>query len=157
MRSVWILMVLGWLLGVSCQRKEDVEPQRVSCDDFVKSGDEANRLILGRWQWEQTFTQLRGMTSPKIETPQSEGYSEELVFKPEGIVEVYRNGQLVETRRYIIQDVPGEMTLYIHFTELNGTAMPRSVDLPLLRLCTDRLTLNHTYNDTGGDITYKRI
>ncbi|GAA4403616.1 hypothetical protein GCM10023187_19880 [Nibrella viscosa] len=156
MKNLWIILAICWLVGGACRRK-DAEPQRISCDDFVKTAAEANPLILGRWQWEQTYTFLRGMTAPRIETPQSAGYSEELVFNPGGTVESYRNGQLLATQRYTIQDVPGEATLYLHLTELNGTAVPSATDLPLLRICPDRLTLSYSYNDSGGDKTYRKL
>jgi len=151
--ALWMLMLLT--TAASCERQTaDPVPERLTCDTPATTVAAASQQILGRWQWEQTYTSLRGMATPKVETPASTGETRELRFLSDGKVEVYLNGKLTETRRYNIRQNGTDPMVFYESGPLNETGFAAT---SLLQLCPDRLILNNSYNDAGGDVSYRKV
>ncbi len=64
-------------------------------------------LLWGAWRWVKRTVFFTASGRPSVRTPCSAGYTETLIIRPEGIVEVYRNDTLAyrETLREFL-DTP---------------------------------------------------
>jgi hypothetical protein len=68
----------------------------------------AEELIIGTWQWNESLITDRGVRPPNDrKTPQSEGYTEQRKFLPNGQVEFYKDGSLTGTYTYRIEPKGG--------------------------------------------------
>jgi hypothetical protein len=60
--------------------------------------------IVGTWDWKEIRILALGVCPPNdLITPQSAGYTEQRKFLPDGQVECYKNGKLVDTYAYRIE------------------------------------------------------
>ncbi|WP_397547050.1 hypothetical protein ABUL39_00690 [Rhodothermus marinus] len=66
----------------------DETPPRIDMDRFPRD----TSLLWGEWQWVKSV--ISTSFSILVQTPCSAGYTETLIIRPEGIVEVYRNDTL---------------------------------------------------------------
>ncbi len=87
-------------------------PSESECDETLPLIDidrfpRDTSLLWGAWQWVKTAVFFTASGRPSIQTPCSAGYTETLIIRPEGIVEVYRNDTLAyrETLREFL-DTP---------------------------------------------------
>lgn len=65
-----------------------------------RSTSEANQLILGHWEW---LKSLSNSTGPTVEwTPSSLGYTRQMRFSENGLVDFYRNDSLIGTTAFRI-------------------------------------------------------
>jgi hypothetical protein len=61
------------------------------------------RLIIGTWDWKYTLLTSRGLhPSNHKKTPETEGYTEQRRFRRNGEVEIYRDGEIIGTYSYRI-------------------------------------------------------
>lgn len=81
----------------------DETPPRIDMDRFPRD----TSLLWGEWRWVKTAVFFTVSGPPSVRTPCSAGYTETLIIRPEGIVEVYRNDTLAyrETLREFL-DTP---------------------------------------------------
>ncbi|WP_243663847.1 hypothetical protein [Rhodothermus marinus] len=81
----------------------DETPPRIDMDRFPRD----TSLLWGEWRWVKTAFFFTVSGRPLVRTPCSAGYTETLIIRPEGIVEVYRNDTLAyrETLREFL-DTP---------------------------------------------------
>ncbi len=63
-----------------------------------RSAPEAQRLILGRWEWVESSVKFHAPTF----TPAMIGHTEAMVFAKDGISRTYRDGQITMIQRYRI-------------------------------------------------------
>ncbi|MDQ7040464.1 MAG: hypothetical protein Q9M35_05945 [Rhodothermus sp.] len=68
----------------------DEQPLRLDVSRFSRN----TSLLPGKWQWVKTTAYATISERPWVQTPCSAGYTETLLIRPEGTVEVYRNDTL---------------------------------------------------------------
>ncbi len=66
--------------------------------------EEITAMILGEWEWTHTIIKDRGTPPPynKI-TPKTEGYKLQRIFRPDSVVEYYKDGALTGSYNYFIR------------------------------------------------------
>lgn len=75
----------------------------ISCEQSTSIQDYSEQLH-GSWQWIKTGGGFSGQGGPN-NTPQSAGFTLKNVFKPEGIVQFFRNDTLINQYKFsIIKD-----------------------------------------------------
>ena len=127
-----------------------------STDDFVRSKETAQTLIIGKWDWIKT-TYIRRGSGTTIETPLSTDKIFTLEFTDKE-VRMSENDTL-NVRLYEIQ-FWGEGTntvddiLVVNFSTLSGELQGRS--MLFLNASGTCLTLGNSYNDAGGDSNFKK-
>lgn len=135
-------------------QKQDCPP----ADDFIQSKDSAKKLILGKWEWTMTSYSGRGRGDIII-TPLSTSTSMLFEFE-EDKLRIYENDDLSEEVNYKIEFL-GEGTNLedeqLVITYINPrTAMHDGTSMLFLSSSSTCLKLVNSYNDAGGDLSFKR-
>ena len=84
--KVFIVVLCLALLSFSCSK--DPNP-------------EVNELIIGNWEWIETFNAWTGIKY----TPVSEGYTQSSIYKDDNTVEYYKNGDLVKIESFRTKEI----------------------------------------------------
>ena len=126
-------------------------------DDKVNSKEQAKILILGNWNWVKTTYTRRG-TGKTTETPYST--NKELTYIVlDNKVQILENNNLTEELYEIKFWGEGTNTvdeiLTVRFFKLTGEFQGTS--MLFLSPSGTCLTLVNSYNDVGGDMTFKRV
>lgn len=146
------LAVMILLCFTQCNKDDDkITPIDPSCINIVNDTTEANSLIIGEWNWIQTYRIYKGTTNPDIRTPENNG-SKLLVFNADKTVEVREENEESTVYRYSIKKNNIDPSLYIYFVK----PIDNSFDASILRLCSDTLIIDNSYDDSGGKELYIR-
>ena len=62
---------------------------------------EVNNLIVGKWEWIETINAWTGIKY----TPDTEGYTQTLIYKNDNTVESFKNGDFVDIELYQIKEI----------------------------------------------------
>lgn len=154
------LLFIGLILLMGNCTYDNIENSHVtecSIMDIVKSKEQAQTLILGTWNWVKTTYTIRG-TGTTTETPYST--DKILTFKfIDNKVQIFENNNLTEELYEIKFWGEGTNTvddiLAIRFFKLTGDFQGTS--LLFLNPSGTCLTLVNSYNDAGGDLTFRRV
>ena len=153
----FLLVGLLFMLG-SCTSDSVDKAITTDCstDDFVRSKEIAQTLIVGKWDWIKTTYTRRG-PGTTVETPSSTDKTFTLEFTDK---EVRMSENDILTKRLYEIQFWGEGTntiddiLVVNFSTLTGELQGRSMlFLNSAGIC---LTLGNSYNDAGGDSNFKR-
>lgn len=141
-----------FLCFTQCDKNDDkITPIDPSCINKVNDTTEANSLIIGEWNWIQTYRIHKGTTEPEIQTPASNG-SKVLVFNVDKTVEVREKNDEAVVYHYSIKKNNIDPSLYIYFVK----PIDNSFDASILGLCSDTLIIDNSYDDSGGKELYIR-
>lgn len=154
------LLFLGLIFLISnCTYDSVDKSEETDCfiNDKVNSKEQARTLILGRWNWVKTTYTRRG-TGIMTDTP----YSTDKVITYkflENKVQILENNNLTEELYEIKFWGEGTNTvdeiLTVRFFKLTGEFQGTS--MLFLSPSGTCLTLVNSYNDVGGDLTFKRV
>ena len=157
-----LLFFIGILLFTTqCTKDLDLQGQEADCsvEDAVKPKETAQQLIIGQWDWLKTTYHTRG-SGTSIHTPITTQRSQRFDFGRDTL-KIFENNALVKTRLYEIR-YWGEGTnmvddlLAIRYFDAETKA---ATGVSILRLSTSGqcLTLVNSYNDAGGDATFRKV
>jgi hypothetical protein len=130
------------------------EEEQIECStdsDFVKTKDLAKNLIAGKWNWINTTYSGRG-TGTTIITPQST--NKIMVYEfTKGKLKMYTDNVLTDELDYTVQ-FWGEGTNTVDEILVVKYGSGQS---SMLFVNTSCLRLVHSFNDAGGDLSFRKI
>ena len=95
MRRIFVLVALSQMFVACSDNGVEVAPGTLPRPNSLV---EAQRLILVRWEW------VKSIYPGDLEsTPASTGHTQQMIFTADGVMQVYRDGQLALTGTYEIR------------------------------------------------------
>lgn len=152
MKTILIYTSLLLVLTHCAPKDESITPESLQKCDGTRQLASAYTFLIGRWSWLQTFTQLRGMTEPALQTPQSEGYTLVYMFEKNGRYEYYKDNDILEKGAWNLKQFAKGEWIYISFQPDGGS--PR-LSAPI-NVCTTQFSFLGGYNDAGGTTTFAK-
>ena len=118
--------------------------------------------LVGKWRWVSSSFMTRGMSKPKITTPESVGYSMTAHFKNDGELDILHKENISWTYNYQLQDMntPVEELLVLKMKPQASMPDPSAfVDIASgpLYIKGDTLHITGGYNDAGENQLYVKI